>query len=103
MSEYKFIKLEKSSKADKKYMAIFQNRKTGRNKTVHFGAQGMEDYTIHKDPARMELYIKRHSGMSEDWNNPMTAGWWSRWLLWSKPNFKDALKLVMSKLKKAGY
>jgi hypothetical protein len=33
----------------------------------------------------------------------MTAGWWSRWLLWSKPSFKDALKLVMSKLKKSNY
>jgi len=100
---YKFIELKKSNRSDKKYMAIFQNRKTGRNKTIHFGASGMEDYTIHKDKARMENYIKRHGGMGEDWSNPVSAGWWSRWLLWSKPEFKDALKLVMSKLKKGGY
>jgi hypothetical protein len=103
MSEYKFIELKKSNKLDKKFMAIFQNRKTGRNKTIHFGAAGMEDYTIHKDKARMENYIKRHGAMGEDWSNPLTAGWWSRWLLWSKPNYKDAYNLVLSKLKKGGY
>ena len=102
MSEYKFIELKKSNKLDKKFMAIFQNRKTGRNKTIHFGAAGMEDYTMHKDPARMELYLKRHSSR-EDWDNMMTAGALSRWLLWSKPNYKDAYNLVLSKLKKGGY
>ena len=102
MSEYKFIGLEKSTNKDKKFMAIFQNRKTGRNKTIHFGASGMEDYTMHKDPIRMELYLKRHS-KREDWTNPLSAGFWSRWLLWSKPNYKDAYNLVLSKLKKGGY
>ena len=100
--DYKFIELKKSTKPNKKYEAIFQNRKTGRNKIIHFGASGMEDYTIHKDPARMELYLKRHS-KREDWDNMMTAGALSRWLLWSKPNYKDAYNLVLSKLKKGGY
>jgi hypothetical protein len=103
MSEYKFIEVKKSSKPDKKFTAVFKNNKTGRLKNIHFGASGMEDYTIHKDKARMENYIKRHSGMGEDWTNPITAGWWSRWLLWSKPSYTDAYKLVLSKLKKAGY
>lgn len=103
--DYKFIKLEKSTKPEKKFMVVFENRKTGRTKTIHFGASKYEDYTMHKDPERMQLYIKRHSGMGEDWNDSgiMTSGWWSRWLLWSKPSFGDALKLVMSKLKKSGY
>jgi hypothetical protein len=105
MNDYKFIKLEKSTNPKKKYMVIFENIKTKRTKTIHFGQAGAEDYTMHKDPQRMELYIKRHSGMGEDWTDSgiMTAGWWSRWLLWSKPSFKDALKLVMSKLKKSNY
>jgi hypothetical protein len=105
MSEYKFVSLKKSDKEDKKYMVTFENRKTKRTKTIYFGAAGMEDYTIHKDKARKENYLKRHKGMGEDWSDSgiMTAGYWSRWLLWSKPDFKDALKLVMGKLKKAGY
>lgn len=59
----------------------------------------MEDYTIHKDPKRRELYIQRHSGMGEDWEDPTTAGFWSRWLLWEKPNFEDALKFTLKKLR----
>lgn len=105
MSQYKFIKLEKSTNMNKKYMAIFKNIITGREKTIHFGAKGMEDYTIHKDKKRMMNYIIRHQYTREDWEDSgiMTAGWWSRWLLWSKPDFNSAYKLVLSKLKKAGY
>jgi hypothetical protein len=100
--DYKFIELKKSNRPEKKYMAIFQNRKTKRDKVIHFGSAGMEDYTMHKDPARMQLYLKRHSSR-EDWDNMMSAGFWARWLLWSKPNYKDAYNLVLSKLKKGGY
>lgn len=106
MTEYKFIKLLKLPKTDKKkYKATFKNIKTGREKNIKFGASGMEDYTIHKDPERKKLYIARHSKMGEDWTNNgiMTAGWWSRWLLWSESNFDNALSLVKEKLKKAGY
>lgn len=73
-------------------------------KKISFGAKGMEDYTIHKDPKRKELYIKRHEAR-EKWGNDgiMTAGWWSRWLLWSEPSMTKAKKLVMMKLKSAGY
>lgn len=104
MSKYKFIKLVKLSKDDKKkYKAIFKNIETGRDKTVKFGAQGMSDYTIHKDKKRQERYITRHSKMGEDWNNPLTAGFWSRWLLWSSPDFDTALKTTINKIKSLGY
>ena len=29
-------------------------------KNVSFGAAGMSDYTLHKDPERKERYISRH-------------------------------------------
>lgn len=70
----------------------------GKKRTVKFGAYGMEDYTIHKDPERKRLYIQRHSGMGEDWSDPTTAGFWSRWLLWEKPDLKEAMKFVIKKL-----
>lgn len=102
--EYKFIKLKKLGEGNKKkYMAVFKNRKTGREKTVKFGAQGYEDYTIHKDPKRKELYIKRHSKMNENWENPLTAGFWSRWALWEKPDFKESLKFTVNKVQKLGF
>jgi len=84
--------LEPSDKKTKKYMVSYINPKTKRVKTINFGAKGMSDYTIHKDKKRKERYIKRHSGMGEDWNDPFTSGFFSRWLLWHKPSLKGSIK-----------
>ena len=46
--------LKKSTRAGKKYMVSYQGR------IVHFGAAGMSDYTIHKDPDRRARYRARH-------------------------------------------
>ena len=50
-----------------------------------------EDFTIHKDPERKERYIERHS-KNEDWHNPLTAGFYSRWILWNKPTITESIK-----------
>jgi hypothetical protein len=84
------VKITKSTKAEKKLMAVFKDCKTGRTKTVHFGADGMSDYTIHKTPSRKQLYLERHSA-NEDWENPITAGALSRWILWNKTSLKDSI------------
>ena len=76
------------AKPPKKWTATFPD-----GKKVSFGAAGYEDYTMHQDKERMENYIKRHQG-TENWHNPYTAGFWSRWLLWSKPTMKEAIKEV---------
>ena len=75
----KLISIGESTKADKKMMAVFEN--DGRKKTVHFGSSGMDDYTITKDKAQRQLYLDRHEAR-ENWNDPMTAGALSRWILW---------------------
>ena len=75
----KLISISDSPKPDKKLMAIFDN--DGRKKTVHFGANGMDDYTITKDKARRELYLTRHA-KRENWNDPVTPGALSKWILW---------------------
>ena len=84
--------LSKSNRAAKKYMV-----RVG-NKTIHFGAAGYGDFTTHKDPKRKAQYIARHKN-NEDWNNPETAGFWARWLLWNKPSIKDSI----ADLKHRGY
>lgn len=58
---------------------------------VHFGRQGYSDYTKHKDNARMKRYLVRHRGR-ENWtrSGARTAGFWSRWLLWSSPSLNGA-------------
>ena len=60
---------------------------------VNFGRKGYSDYTIHKDRERMKRYLTRHR-KRENWTRAgaRTAGFWSRWLLWSEPNFQAALR-----------
>jgi hypothetical protein len=83
------VYLKKSNKAGKKFMVIIEN------KTIHFGAEGMSDYTIHKDKNRMYRYISRHE-KNENWKKSgiKTAGFWSRWLLWNKPSFIESKKNI---------
>lgn len=82
------IKITKSSKPEKKLMAIFsQNNK---EKIVHFGASGYSDYTIHKDSERKKRYIARHK-QNEIWDDPTSAGALSRYILWNKPSLKDSI------------
>ena len=58
---------------------------------VHFGRKGYSDYTKHKDPQRMMRYLTRHRSR-ENWtrSGAKTAGFWSRWLLWSSPSLSGA-------------
>ncbi len=75
---------------DKKYKIMLFDSANNNIKTVNFGERGYEDYTTHRDPDRKERYIKRHQ-KNEDWTNPLTAGFWSRWLLWNKPSLKESI------------
>lgn len=86
---------------------------------VDFGQRGYSDYTIHKNPMRMRSYVRRHGGRipssverledpalvqkamlsvrrssREDWSDPRTPGFWSRWLLWSQPTIDDAKRTI---------
>ena len=79
------VVIKKSNKKGKKFMATFDDKKT-----IHFGAEGMSDFTKHKDPLRKERYLKRHKSR-ENWNNHMSAGSLSRWILWNKPTLKASI------------
>lgn len=86
----KLLSIKPSTNKYKKLMATFllSDKST---RIIHFGDPFYEDYTIHKDDKRKELYISRHKSR-ENWNDPMTAGSLSRYLLWSKPTLKEAIK-----------
>lgn len=85
----KLVAIKPSTKADKKYMAVFE-QDSGRSKTVHFGAAGMSDYIHHKDEERKERYLSRHKAR-ESWEKPDTAGALSRWILWNKPTLAASI------------
>jgi hypothetical protein len=69
-----------------KFMAIFPD-----GKVVRFGRKGFSDFTLHKDPERMKRYLTRHRSR-ENWtrSGARTAGFWSRWFLWSSPSLMGA-------------
>lgn len=74
------LKIVKSHLANKKLDAIF-TYDDGKTKTIPFGAANFSDYTIHHDKNCRTRYITRHS-KHEEFNDPMTAGSLSRWILW---------------------
>ena len=80
---YKLVEVVKSNRPGKKYKAMFLNKETGRSKTTHFGASGMEDYLTHHDKERRQRYLDRHAA-NENWNDPTTAGSLSRHILWGE-------------------
>ena len=80
MSQPVSVVIKKSSKPEKKLMAVF-TLKNGRKKTTHFGSTGMDDYTKTRNKEQRTRYLKRHR-RRENWKSPMTAGSLSRYILW---------------------
>jgi hypothetical protein len=94
------VHLFKLKSGPKKFKAEFIDDKTKKKvKSVSFGARGYENYSTHHDPERYKRYLDRHRE-KEDWtrSGKHTAGFWSRWLLWSDPSFTKALKITEGKL-----
>ena len=80
------IIITKSKNKNKKYDARIDGKRT-----VSFGAAGMSDFTKHKDPERKQRYLDRHKSR-ENWSDPTTAGYLSRWILWAKPTIEESIK-----------
>jgi len=85
----KLLKIVPSSNPKKKLEAHFL-LDNGREKIVRFGAAGYVDFTTTGDEVKKELYLQRHKNR-EDWNNPLTAGALSRWILWNKPTLRGSI------------
>ena len=86
----KLLTIKPSTDAEKKYMAVFE--RDGRQLTTHFGAKGMSDMTQHGDPERRLAYLKRHR-VTENWDDPTSAGALSRWILWETPSLRRNIEL----------
>jgi len=80
------IIIKPSNKPDKKYDAIIDGKKT-----ISFGQAGASDFTKHKNEERKNRYIDRHK-KNENWNDPTTAGFYSRWITWNKPTITESIK-----------
>ena len=89
----------KSHRPDKKYDAFIDGRKI-----VSFGAKGYEDFTTlaDKNEDRKQRYINRHR-KNEDWDNPLSAGFYARWLLWNLPTLKESIGDMNDRFKDKKY
>jgi len=73
-NKYNVGKVYHSSRKDRKYMIIHNNKK------VHFGDPNYEDFTYHHDLKRREQFRQRNAR----WKNveKFTPAWLSYHLLW---------------------
>lgn len=92
----RYIHLAPSHLAQKKFMAIFYDKRRHKIRTTHFGQRGASDFTLHKDPSRKIRYLKRHK-TNENWGNAMSAGALSRWILWNKPSMHNSYRDYLRK------
>jgi hypothetical protein len=97
-----YVNIKPSTSQGKKMMAIFYDEAKKKVKTTHFGASGYEDYTTHGDLQRKMNYIARHKAR-EDWNDYMTAGSLSYWILWNKPTLTASIEDYLNKFKLKKY
>jgi hypothetical protein len=93
-----YVIIEKSNRKNKKYVAkIYKDIEMGNTKykSVNFGDSRYQDYTMHKDAKRKELYLKRHQG--ENWDDPYKPAFWAKNLLWNKTTIKSSARDIAKK------
>ena len=85
----KLLKVVKSTRPGKKWMAVFDNN--GRTKTTHFGDSSANDFTLTGDTEAQERYWTRHK-KDLSTNDPTRAGYLSLYLLWNKRTLSASIK-----------
>lgn len=73
-----------SNRKGKKFMVYVQNPESKRINTVHFGAEGYSDYTIHKDKKRMERFRQRHKCDPVSKLDKTKPKYWACEYLWNR-------------------
>jgi hypothetical protein len=113
--------MQRSPRKGKKYRVTLPD-----GTKVDFGGEGYSDYTKHGDALRMREYVRRHGGVipgetlaltdpsavhramlrvtkstKENWADPRTPGFWSRWALWSHPDIQQGFKTARLKARRS--
>jgi hypothetical protein len=95
-----------SDRPDKRYTAIFYNREK-KVKTIHFGYAITDEngnkkygstYIDHKNDTLKDAYIARHQ-VNENFEDFMSAGSLSRYILWEKKSLREAINNFKRKFK----
>ena len=64
--------------------------KGSNTKTVQFGQKGSSTFIDHGDEQKKDAYIARHK-VNENFQDPLTAGALSRWILWNKKTLSASI------------
>ena len=89
------IVITPSDKTFKKFTALINDTKNNNKKTIHFGDNRYQDFTLHKDDKRKKSYLSRHK--HDNYNNPNYASFYSTNLLWNKPTLKQSIQATNKK------
>ena len=79
--------LTKSWRMHKKWVVLMPD-----TPPIHFGDVRYSDYLLHSDDERKRQYLARHQ--HQDWTNPRTAAFWSRFVSWNKPTMRESLREI---------
>ena len=92
----KLLSIKPSERPTKKYVATFcmcdgatKCCDTNRKK-VNFGARGSSTFLDHKDEKKRLAYVARHR-VNENFNDPLSAGSLSRYILWNKTTLSASI------------
>ena len=83
------MKVEKSNRKNKRFVAIFNN-----GERIHFGFKGGSTYIDHKDKEKRKNYRARHDVLEKKfYNDPKRPATLSRFILWGEAtNLNQAIK-----------
>ncbi len=83
------MKVEKSDRKNKRFVAIFNN-----GKRIHFGFKGGSTYIDHKDKEKRKNYRARHEVLEKKfYSDPYRPATLSRFILWGEAtNLNQAIK-----------
>ena len=93
------VDIKKSNRSDKKLMAVFTDD-NNKKKTIHFGAKGMDDYTLTGNKDARSRYRARTKKVY-DKAEPMSASRLSFEILWGDST--SIKKNIADYKKKYGY
>ena len=97
----RLLSVVQSEKPEKKFKATFGEKPVkgeSKQKMVHFGQRGADDYTKTKDKEQRERYRARHAKEAKFYGDPTRPATLSRFILWGEStNLKENIKMYKQK------
>ena len=97
-----YVSIKPSNRKYKKYVAVFYDNNKEVVKTTHFGDNRYQAYVDHQDELRRTNYLNRHR-KNEQWDDFMSAGSLSRYILWEHKKTDTAIKEYMKRFQLKAY